>query len=252
MLEDLAGKGVLVTGASTGIGAAAAKAFAAQGAHVVVHYNASEPSARDVRQAIAGAGGTAHLVGGDLRKSGEAKRVVEKAAALLGRLDVLVNNAGSLIARKPLRELGPDLYQAALDLNVWPVIEGSLAALPHLEKSSGAIINIGSIAGQDGGGPGSAHYAAAKAYIHALTRHMARDFAASNIRVNAVAPGAIDTPFHKATPPERLEAMRKSIPFGRLGTPEDCVGPILFLASPSMSGYVTGQILHVNGGQLMP
>jgi 3-oxoacyl-[acyl-carrier protein] reductase len=81
---------------------------------------------------------------------------------------------------------------------------------------------------------------------------MARDFAASNVRVNAVAPGAIDTPFHKATPPERMEAMRKSIPFGRLGTPEDCMGPILFLASHSMSGYVTGQILHVNGGQLMP
>lgn len=140
-----------------------------------------------------------------------------------------------------------------LTLNVRPVVEGSQAAIPHLEKSAaGSIVNVGSIAGHDGGGPGSGHYAAAKAYIHNLTRHMARDLASRGIRVNAIAPGTIVTPFHDATPPERMEAMRRATPLSRLGKPEDCVGAALFLASPSMSGFITGQILHVNGGQLMP
>ena len=116
----------------------------------------------------------------------------------------------------------------------------------------GVIINLGSIAGNDGGGPGSGHYACAKAYIHNLTRHMARDLAVRNIRVNAIAPGVIATPFHAQTPPERMEAMKKTIQLGRIGEPEDCVGPLLFLASNAMSGYMTGQILHVNGGQYMP
>ena len=102
-----------------------------------------------------------------------------------------------------------------------------------------------------GGGSGSGHYASAKAYIHNLTRHMGRDLAGRGIRVNAISPGAIATPFHSATPPERMAAMEKTIPMGRLGRPEDLVGPTLFLASPA-SAYVTGQILHVNGGMFSP
>ena len=119
-------------------------------------------------------------------------------------------------------------------------------------RGGGAIVNVGSIAGNDGGGPGSSMYASAKAFVHNLTRHLARDLAAKNIRVNAVSPGVIDTPFHAATPPERMEAMRRAVPMGRVGAPEDCVGAFLFLASGQMSGYVTGQNIHVNGGQLMP
>ncbi len=138
-----------------------------------------------------------------------------------------------------------------MTLNVTSVLKASQAAAPHLQAAGGgAIINVGSIAGSDGGGPGSGHYACAKGYVHTLTRHMARDFASRNIRVNAIAPGVIATPFHAQTPAERMEAMQKAVPMGRVGTPEDCVGPVLFLAS-DMSAYVTGQILHVNGGQLM-
>jgi 3-oxoacyl-[acyl-carrier protein] reductase len=95
-------------------------------------------------------------------------------------------------------------------------------------------------------------YASSKAFIHNLTKHLARDLGARGIRVNTVSPGVIATPFHAATPPERMEAMRKSVTLGRVGTPEECAGTFLFLASPSMSGYITGQNIHVNGGQLMP
>ncbi len=252
MLEDIRGKAALVTGASTGIGAAAAIGLARLGAAVAVHYNRSAEAAEAVAAAIRDAGGTAVLVAGDLAEAGTGATVVGKAVEELGRLDILVNNAGAIIERMPFRTLTLDLYQAALDLNVRSVIEVSQAAIPHLEAAGGgAIINLGSIAGSNGGGPGSAHYASAKAYIHNLTRHMAQDLAPAGIRVNAVAPGVIATPFHAETPPERMEAMRKAVAMGRLGEAEDCVGPIVFLAS-AMSGYVTGQILHVNGGQYMP
>jgi len=253
MNTELAGKGILVTGAGTGIGAALARGLAAEGAKIAVHFNSSEAEAKCVAESIARCGGTAILVRGDLSQPGEAKRVVEEAAAALGRLDVLINNAGSLIKRVPFMEIDRDLYDKVMAVNVSPVIEASQAAVPYLEAhGDGAIINVGSIAGNDGGGPGSGHYAAAKAYVHNLTRHMARDLASRGIRVNAIAPGVIATPFHNQTPAERMEAMRKAVYLGRIGTPHDCVGPVVFLASPALSGYVTGQILHVNGGSLMP
>ena len=177
---------------------------------------------------------------------------MKRAAEALGGLDVLVNNAGSLTGRTRFLEWTDETFDAVMNLNVRSVISACQAAVPYLEDRGGTIVNIGSIAGSDGGGPGAGHYAAAKAYIHNLTRHMARDLADRGIRVNAIAPGVIATPFHSATPPERMEAMRKAVQLGRIGDPEDCVGPILFLSSNVMSGYVTGQILHVNGGQYMP
>jgi 3-oxoacyl-[acyl-carrier protein] reductase len=251
--EGFEGMGVLVTGASTGIGAATAKAFARNGARVAVHYNASQAAAAEVVQDILAAGGYAALVSADLGDPERAAPMVEQAAAALGRLDVLVNNAGSLTGRTPFMDWTADTFDRVMNLNVRSLINASQAAVPHLEaRGGGAIVNLGSIAGSDGGGPGSGHYAAAKAYVHNLTRHMARDLASRNIRVNAVAPGVIGTPFHAATPPERMEAMKKTVQLGRIGEPEDCVGPILFLASAELSGYVTGQIVHVNGGQYMP
>jgi 3-oxoacyl-[acyl-carrier protein] reductase len=252
MLEDLAGKRILVTGASTGIGAAAAKALAAAGATVALHYNHSAAEAEALAKAIRAAGGTCHLVKGDLLKHGEAKRVVEEAAKALSGLDVLINNAGSLIKRTPFEELSEELVDKVIDLNVRAVIDACQAAVPYLEKAGGgSIINVGSIAGVSGGGPGAAVYGASKAFVHNLTKHLAGLLAAKKIRVNAVAPGVIDTPFHAATPPERKEAMRQTVPMGRLGVAGDCAGAFLFLASDTMSGYVTGQTIHVNGGQLM-
>jgi len=253
MLDDLAGKRILVTGGSTGIGAAAAGAFAKAGAALAVHYNHSGEEAEAVAASIRAGGGICHLLQGDLTKRGEAKRVVAEAAKALGGLDILINNAGSLFKRTPFEDISDDLIDKVFDLNVRSVIAACQASIPYIERAGGgSIINVGSIAGSSSGGPGAAVYGASKGFIHNLTRHLAGLLAPKNIRVNAVAPGVIATPFHAATTPERMEVMRQSIPMGRVGKAEDCVGTFLFLASSEMSGYVTGQTIHVNGGQLMP
>lgn len=253
MLEDLQGKAVLITGASTGIGAAAAKAFAGLGARVAVHYNRSRDEAQAVVDLIKADGGEAYLLQADLNTPARAKDLVEAAAEKLGGLDILINNAGALVARVLFLEWDDAFYDRVMNLNVRAVIIASQAAAPLMEaRGGGAIINLGSIAGNNGGGLGSGMYAAAKAAVHNLTRHMATDLAKKNIRVNAIAPGVVTTPFHNETPPERMAAMLATVPMGRLGVAEDCVGPLVFLASNSLSGYVTGQVIHVNGGQMMP
>ncbi len=248
-IDDLKTKAVLITGASSGIGAAVARAFAAQGARLALHYNAGEVAAKALAHEL---GDEPRLVRGDLSKRGEARRVVDDAAAALGGLDILINNAGGIGERRPIDKVDDALFDFVYDLNVRSVISASQAAIPHLEKNpAGAIINVGSIAGIDGGGAGASIYSTAKAAVHNITRHLARDLAKKNIRVNTVAPGAIATPFHARTPPERLEAMKNAAPLGRIGEARDCVGAFLFLASQELSGYITGQIVHVNGGMYM-
>jgi 3-oxoacyl-[acyl-carrier protein] reductase len=252
-IDDLRNKLVLVTGASTGIGAALSRAFAQQGARVAVHWNASAAAADAVVEDIRRAGGTAIAVRGDLSRSGVPKSVVDASVEALDGLDVLINNAGSLISRQPILQADEASIDRIFSLNAKAVIGACQAAVPHMEaRGGGAIINVGSIAGLDGGGSGAGIYGSAKAFVHNLTRHLARELAARGIRVNAVSPGVIATPFHAATPAERMEAMRKSVYLGRIGTPADCVGAFLFLASPLLSGYITGQNIHVNGGQFMP
>ena len=254
MLSDLKNKRVLVTGSSTGIGAAVAQAFAEVGAHVIVHFNASAEAATQVVERIRSAGGRADAVGADVATSAGAAGLVDEAAMRLGGLDILVNNAGALVRRAPVAEIDDALYDEVLDLNVRSVVVASRAALPHLKQAGGgAIINTSSVAARNGGGPGALLYAASKAFVSNLTRNMAKEFALDDIRVNAVAPGVIMTPFHERfSTPDLLETMRRTIPMGRIGAPEDCVGTYLFLASPRMSGYITGQTVEVNGGQLMP
>jgi 3-oxoacyl-[acyl-carrier protein] reductase len=252
-IGDLRDKAVLVTGASSGIGAAVSRAFAQQGARVAVHWNSNERAARALAQEIRDTGGAAQLVQGDLARAGMAKRVVEESSQALDGLDILINNAGSLVSRRPFLEADEAWIDSVFNLNARAVIGTCQAAVPLMNRrGGGAIINVGSIAGLDGGGSGAGIYGSAKAFVHNLTRHLAREFAAQNIRVNTVAPGVVKTPFHATTPPERMEAMRKLVYLGRLGTPEDCVGAFLFLASRELSGYITGQTIHVNGGQVMP
>lgn len=254
MFDDLKGKRVLITGSSTGIGAAAAIAFGELGARVAVHYNSSRDEAQAVVSAIAANGGEAILVGGDVSRSDEAARVVDEAARSLGGLDVLINNAGALVKRVPLGQIDDELYDRVLDVNVRSVVMASQAALPHLRAAGGgSIIHTTSVAARNGGGPGALLYASAKAFVSNAVRNMAKDLAGERIRVNGVAPGVIVTPFHERySTPEMLETMRKTVPMGILGKPEDCVGAYLFLASDKLAGYVTGQVIEVNGGQLMP
>jgi 3-oxoacyl-[acyl-carrier protein] reductase len=251
---DLAHKRILITGASTGIGAAAAQAFGAAGARVLVHYNASRDKAEAVAAAVRSAGGEAHLCGGDLRDSAAVRRVVDEAVAKLGGLDVMVNNAGGLVKRVPVADIDDAIFDEIVNLNVRSLVTGCAAAVPHLRRAGGgSIINVTSIAARHGGGPGAALYASAKGFVSTFTRGLARELAAEKIRVNAVSPGVITTPFHERySTPQMLETMRGTIPLGRLGTAEECAGTFLYLASDALSGYVTGQVVEVNGGQLMP
>jgi 3-oxoacyl-[acyl-carrier protein] reductase len=252
-IDDLRGKTVLITGASSGIGAAVARAFAAQGAALALHFNSHESEMRALADEISRSGSNPSLVRGDLSKRGEAARVVNDAAKALGGLDVLINNAGGLGERRPLADIDDALFDFVYDLNVRAVLAASTASVPHFEKRGGGnIINVGSIAGIDGGGSGASLYSSAKAAVHNLTRHLANDLAGKNIRVNTVAPGAIATPFHARTPAARMDAMREATALGRVGLAEDCVGSFLFLASNGLSGYITGNIVHVNGGMYMP
>jgi len=252
-IADLAGKVVLVTGGSTGIGAALVEAYVAQKCRVGLHYHASAEAAEALAARLRGEGGEVFLVRGDFSVSAEVTRVVEETAAHFGRLDGLVNNAGGMLGRVAYAEMTDAQYDAVMDLNARSVITASRAAIPWLKRQGGFIVNTSSVAARNGAGGGAGLYGSAKAFVSNVTRGMAKELIGAGIRVNAVAPGLIDTPFHERySTPEQMKAMIAGIPQGRAGTARDCVGAYLFLSSESLSGYVTGQIIEVNGGQLMP
>ena len=146
------------------------------------------------------------------------------------------------------------IFDEIVNLNVRSMVAACSAAVPHLRKTKrGNIINVTSIAARVGGGPGAALYASAKAFVSTFTRGLARELAGENIRVNAVSPGVILTPFHERySTPQLLESMRATVPMARLGAADECAGTFIYLASDALSSYVTGQVVEVNGGQLMP
>jgi 3-oxoacyl-[acyl-carrier protein] reductase len=245
---------VVVTGASSGIGAAAAVGFAETGATVALHYHRNEEGAKHTVGAVQTAGGTASLHQADLADSKSADAFVAEVLEQHGRIDVLVNNAGDLVHRAQVADVPDEEFHRILDVNLTSVFALSRRIVPVFRaQGGGSIINVTSIAGRTGGAGGSVIYATSKGAVSTFTRGLAKELAPDGIRVNAIAPGVIKTPFHERhTKDEQMQAMLGTIPMGRTGTPHECVGTILFLASERMSSYVTGQIIEINGGQLTP
>ncbi|MCW5969167.1 MAG: 3-oxoacyl-ACP reductase FabG [Blastocatellales bacterium] len=250
--NGMEGRIALVTGASSGIGRAAAIALAECGADVALNYLKNREGAEATVQQIAAMGRRALAVQADVSTRAGAFQLAARVRSQFGRVDVLVNNAGDLIERRPLRDFTDELWDRVMDLNLRSVFLCSQAVMGEMiDRRSGVIINVGSIAGHNGGGPGAAVYAASKAAVHCLTKGFAKELAPHGVRVNAVAPGVVMTPFHEQhSTPEMLAQFTAGIPLGRLGSPEECGRVIAFLASDAAS-YIHGEMIEINGGQLM-
>jgi 3-oxoacyl-[acyl-carrier protein] reductase len=252
---DLAGKACLITGSSRGIGAAVARGFGAAGMRVAIHYRSGKDEAEQVKADIIAAGGEAVLLHGDIAEPGLVEALIGQTVATFGRLDVLINNAADLIERRPVADTSDELFEQHMALNIRPVFAACRAAVGQLRSQGrgGTIINLSSVAARTGGGGGSSLYAGSKAFVATFSRALAKEVAGDRIRVNCVSPGVLATPMQdRTTPPDMLEAVRRQIPLGRIGAAEECVGTFLWLCSDSLSGYITGQVIEVNGGLLMP
>jgi 3-oxoacyl-[acyl-carrier protein] reductase len=249
---DLKDRVALVTGASSGIGAATAAALAAQGARVAIGWYRNAEGAAEVLRGIEAAGGRGIILQADVRDVAAIDKMVETVTSRLGPIDILVNNAGSLVKRFPIRDLTEAGWDEVLTLNLKSAVFCSRAvASSMIARKRGAIVNVGSVAGHNGGGPGAGPYAAAKAGLAAFTKSLAKELAPHGIRANAVAPGVIDTPFHEVfSTPEMMKNFVAAIPLGRVGTPMECAAAIAFLASDAAS-FIVGETIEINGGLLM-
>ena len=246
-MSKLTNKVAVVTGASKGIGAAIAKALAAEGASVVVNYASSKEGADVVVDAITKAGGKAVAVGGSVAKAAEAQGIVAAAIRHFGKLDVLVNNAG-VYAMMPLDEVTEEEFHRQLNTNVLGLLLVTQAAAKHM-ADGGSIINIGSVAGRTGF-PGNAVYSATKAGVDMITSCLAKEFGGRKIRVNALNPGLVKTEGTAAFagPGSDFEKMVMAMtPLGRLGETDDIAKVAVFLASDD-SGWITGERHYVSGG----
>ncbi len=244
----LQGQVAVVTGASRGIGRAAAIALAAEGATVIVNYASSSQAADAVVAEIAGAGGQAMALQADVAQTDQVDSLVNTVMEKYGRVDVLVNNAGiardTLLLRMKLED-----WQAVIDLNLTGVFLCTRAISKiMLKQRAGRIINITSVVGEMGN-PGQANYSAAKAGVIGFTKTVAKELASRGITVNAVAPGFIATDMTADI--KAAEEILKLIPLGRYGQPEEVAGLIRFLAADAAAAYITGQVINIDGGMVM-
>ncbi|MBP0617251.1 SDR family NAD(P)-dependent oxidoreductase [Jiella mangrovi] len=255
-----AGKTVVVTGSGRGIGAAVARGFLQTGARVIAHAGRTLDHAED--DLLVGLSEAEKdrltLLAGDLAERDGGERLGSAVLQELdGPLDVLVNNAGTMVGRIAAGDVDAAAFDRVVDLNVRSVVASTTALLPALKEGGraeggAAIVNTSSISAIVGGSPGSSLYSSSKAFISTWTRALARELAPDHVRVNAVSPGTIMTDFHRRySSQEKLDATAASIPLKRLGTAEDCAPAYLFLSSAKLSGYLTGQVIEVNGGQFM-
>ncbi|HEX8195217.1 MAG TPA: glucose 1-dehydrogenase [Pyrinomonadaceae bacterium] len=249
---DFSGKVALVTGASSGIGRATAELFGASGASVAIVYHRNERGANETIEKIREGGARAIAIQADFTRNADVFAAVERTQNELGAVDVLINNAGSLVERLRTADLTEERWDEVFALNTKSAFFAAKAVIPAmLEKGAGVIVNVSSIAGRNGGALGSIHYSAAKGAVITMTKGLAKEFAASGIRVNAVSPGVIDTPFHETfSTPEAMLNFAKIIPQGRVGTSAEVAAVIAFLASDAAS-YLCGETIEINGGMIM-
>jgi 3-oxoacyl-[acyl-carrier protein] reductase len=249
----LTDKIAVVTGAGGGIGRAAAIELGRRGATVVVNYRRNRTGADALVGELRRNGTVAEAVACDVTQAAAVRKMFRTIDESFGRVDILVNNAGDLIERRAVTAMSEELYREVMDVNVLTALLCTQAVVDGMKsRRSGAIINMSSLAAHNGGGPGAFIYAASKAAIIAMTKGMARELAADNIRVNCVAPGLIGaTEFHaRFTPPDAFAAAEKTVPLGRAGTPEEVARVIAFLASDD-AAYLVGETIEINGGLLM-
>ncbi len=238
------GRTIVITGAGNGIGRAALQAFHEAGANVIAHLGRNESYGDGLP------GDIAHTTG-DFTLPEDQAEFIRFVSQRTETVDVLINNAGTMFGRFPAETLTEEQYSNIVELNQHAVVRITRGLLPLIKNAQGAsIVNTVSISALTGGSPGSSIYSASKAFVSTYSRGLARELAPFGIRVNAVSPGVIHTNFHERySSAEKLEATRLQIPLQRLGTPEDCAPTFLFLAANELSGYVTGQVIEINGGQ---
>ncbi len=248
--NKLKNKNVLITAGAQGIGEAISQHFIDSGAHVAIHYFSSAERATSLMEYAHNKGQKAVIIKGDLTQEKDANSVVEKTVEALGGIDILINNAGSLVARKMLDEMETEFWHKVMDVNLTSMLFITRAAAPHLAKNdNSSIVNLASLAGRKGGHPGSLVYSTSKGAILTFTRALSAELGPKGIRVNAVAPGLIlGTSFHNThTTKESAAETTAGIPIQRAGEANDVARAVLYLAS-EYDGFISGATLDINGG----
>ncbi|MCC5926132.1 MAG: 3-oxoacyl-[acyl-carrier-protein] reductase [Bacteroidetes bacterium] len=246
---SLEGKTCLVTGASRGIGKAIALALGAAGADVAITYARSQEAAKEVESALTAMGRKAMAFQADAVNGKRAEEVITEITKAWGKLDILVNNAG-ITKDTLIMRMSEEQWDDVIETNLKSVFNYSKAAVrPMMKQRAGSIVNIGSVVGVSGNA-GQTNYSASKAGMIGFTKSLAKELASRNVRVNLIAPGYITTDMTDKLNEATLEAINKSIPMGKAGQPEDIAHAVQFLACDA-STYVTGAVLHVDGGMAM-
>ncbi|WP_441004213.1 SDR family NAD(P)-dependent oxidoreductase [Pseudocolwellia agarivorans] len=250
MNNKLTGQNVLITAGAQGIGEAITKHFIDSGANVAIHYFSSADTANALVEYATSKGQKAIAISGDLTSEADANAMVEKTVEALGGLNILINNAGSLVARRLLNDMDAEFWHKVMDINLTSMMFVTRAASPHLAKNeNSSIVNLASLAGRKGGHPGSLVYSTSKGAILTLTRALASELGPQGTRVNAVAPGLIlGTSFHNThTTKESADETIAGIPIQRAGNADDVARAVAYLAS-EFDGFITGATLDINGG----